>query len=202
MEAMKLNRDYGARSPRVSRIAVVDDDEAARKTLVELVQSEYPKLTVRGFESLFDCYCGVMSFDYILMDISSVCPATMLDMAGRAWAPIGKYASEYPRTEFVLITAMSSNACQDVIDDCVSLGGVERSRMHVGGFMWESKSEPRSIKRTLNQLIKPEDCEWTRTLSKARAVCPARDAGDGRDGDGGTASGCNQPPGVHRRKTL
>lgn len=140
--------------PRVQRIGIVDDDEAARKTLVELLEREFPSLTVRGFESLFSAYEGITTHDYLLIDVSSVCPSTW--HANRAWAPIGKYAEQHPATEFVIVSAMSRNAIRDVIDDCVEYGAVARERLHVGGFMWDD------IKATLHALIKPEDLVWTK----------------------------------------
>lgn len=155
-------------SPRVTRIAIVDDDEEARNTLVELVQGEYPKLTVRGFASIYECYQGVTTYQYILIDVSSLAPQMMRDIQS-AWGPISKYASEYPATEFVITSAASRNCLLDIVDDCVEQGKVERRRLHIAGFLWDRcPGGAGCIKDKLNELIKPEDCEWTKVKSKLK----------------------------------
>lgn len=150
------------KSPRVTRIYIVDDDEASRRSLVELVESEFPKLAVHGFESLFECYRGLTCCDYLLLDVSSVAPLMLGDVS-RAWAPISKYLQEYPRTELVICSAMGRNSVSDVMDDIVEQGGIKRDRLHYGGFLWEASESvaPVTIKKTLHNLIKPHDMEWT-----------------------------------------
>ena len=157
-----MKKDWKGCPPRVRRLGIVDDDEASRDTLVELVQRDFPKLTVHGFSSLFEAYRGITTYDYLLIDVTSVAPSFTL---GREWAPIAKYAEEYPATQFILCSAMSRNALNDVIDECVE-AGVARERFHLGGFMWDSSAESESIKATLHRLIKPEDMEWTKLKKK------------------------------------
>lgn len=151
---------WKGRPPRVKRIGVIDDDSSARDTLVELIRCEFPKLTVKGFESIFKAYEGMTNYDYLLIDISAVAPMMLSDTA-HAWAAISKYADTYPGTEFVLITAASRNCVEDVIDDCVNHGGIARERFHYGGFLWDSNYTGESVKDNLRRLIRPVDCDWT-----------------------------------------
>lgn len=161
----QLNSNWKGCPPRVVRIGVIDDDQGSRDTPVELIQNEYPRLTVKGFESIFQAYEGITTYQYLLIDITSVSPSFTL---GREWAPIAKYAEEHPATNFIIISAMSRSAIQDVIDECVEYGKIDRNRFSYGGFMWESSNPQESIKHHLNSLISQEDTEWTKTLPKKK----------------------------------
>lgn len=153
--------------PRVTRIAVIDDDEDSRKSMIEQIERAFPKLTVRGFDSIFEAYQGITNYDYLLIDVSAVAPQ-MLGDVGRAWAPIGKYAEHYPATNFIITSAMSRNAVEDVINDCVEFGKVERQRICYGGWQWESSYAGESVKAKLQALISPKDTEWTETKSRLK----------------------------------
>ncbi len=162
--------------PRVRRIGIVDDDADARETWVRLLEMHYPKLTVRGFETLFQAYEGITTYDYLLVDISALAP-NFGDFS-RAWVPLAKYAQEHPATHFVIVSAVSRNAVEDLLEDCEKCGGVARDRFTYGGFMWDASSgfmwdassEPVDVKRTLQKLISKEDMEWTPVKRKAKAV--------------------------------
>lgn len=162
-----MKKDWKGCPPRVTRICLVDDDKEKLWQDHELISAEFPSLTVHCYESIFQAYGGILTFDYMLIDVSSVAPLMGGDVA-RAWAPISKYLSEHPRTELVICTAASRNCVNDVMDDIVEQGGIDRARLHYGGFMWSGWSGETNLKDVLHRLIKPEDLVWTKTRKSPR----------------------------------
>jgi hypothetical protein len=162
-----MKKDWKSSPPRVTRIALVDDDSQKLEQDRELIAAEFPSLTIYCYESIFSAYHNLRCFDYLLIDVSSVAPPMGGDVA-RAWAPISKYLSEYPRTELIICTAASRNCVNDVMDDIVEQGGIDRSRLHYGGFMWSGSSVETNLKDVLHSLIKPEDLVWTKCRKSPR----------------------------------
>ncbi len=124
------------------RIVVVDDDDDSRATWLKLLQDEYPKASISGSESLMDAG----NADYLLIDISAVAPMMMGDMS-HAWGPISNYAQKCPGADIIIISGVSRNCANDVMDDCVRFGNVAQERLHYAGFLWDD------VKRKLQEVI-------------------------------------------------
>ena len=152
--------DWKGCPPRVRKIAVVDDDENHRRQLVEHLTNKFPKLTIRDYEDIFECYQGICCFDYIIIDVSSVAPMMMSDVQN-AWAPIAKYLEHYPGTSVIIQSGMSANATQDVIDEVRKYASEDRVIYGGHGF-WNE------LEIVLDRLIKPEYMEWTKVNRKKK----------------------------------
>ncbi len=146
--------------PKYRSFAVVDDDDINRRQFVELIEGEYPKMEVRAHESLYECYRGWQRFDFVLLDVSTVAPNMMRDVAF-AYGPIAKFCQEYPATQLIIHSGMSRNGVHEVIDDVRRVA--PEAVVHYGGCgTWEP------LKKLLKDLIKPEDFEWTKIKSKLK----------------------------------
>lgn len=155
--------DWKGCPPRVTSIAIVNDDEGESRALAESIKRDFPLLSIETYETLFELYQGIRCFDYIICDISAVTP-DMLNPA-RAYAPIAKFMSEYVRPDFIITSAIGRESCQEVIDEIVKALPEAAPRLHYGGY----GGYERGVKAKLHELIKPEDCVWTKVKSKKRA---------------------------------
>ena len=155
-----MKKDWKGCPPKFRNLAIVDDDPEARRQFVELIQGEYPKMEVRDYESIFECFQGWQRFDFVVVDVSSVAPLMAGDVA-HAYAPIAKFLENYPTTQIIIHSAMSRSGTHEVIDEVKRV--CPESTVHYGGIgMWEP------LKKLLNELIKPEDLEWSKVKSKLK----------------------------------
>lgn len=154
--------DWKGCPPRVTSIAIVNDDADISRTLCELIERDFPKLTVEIYKTIFELYQGIRTFDYIIIDISAVAP----DMLNpyRAYAPIVKFMSEYARPDLIITSAISRNSTREVMDEIVKEMPEAESRLHYGGYgQYEGHLSDR-----LHDLIKPEDCVWTKVKKRQK----------------------------------
>jgi hypothetical protein len=160
---MAHKKDWKGCPPRVQSICIVDDEEVCRRQYRELIEAEFPKLAVRAYDTIFAAY-GAGHFDYLIIDVSSVAPLMMSDVA-HAWAPIAKFMENHPGTEIIIVSAMSRSSTHEVIEEVARACG-NPDMVHYGGIgVWESSVEL-GLKTVLHNLIKPLDMEWTKIKSK------------------------------------
>lgn len=153
-----MKKDWKGCPPKYRNLAIVDDDENRRRQFREFLANEFPKLEVSDYETIFECYQGWRRFDFVVIDVSSVAPNMMGDVAF-AYGPIAKFLEAYPATEVIVLSAMSRNATEDVIDDVKR--AVPEAKIRYGGRGdWESPHG--GLKDVLCGLMKPEDFEWTK----------------------------------------
>ena len=151
--------DWKGCPPRVRSIVIIDDCEVARRQFRALIEKDFPKLEVRTYKSIFETYQNFRTFDYMIIDVSSVAPMMMSDVQN-AWAPIAKFMEHYQGTDIIIHSAMARSGTHEVIED-VQKATDRPERVHYGGIgTWEP------MRAKLHELIKPEDMEWTKVKSK------------------------------------
>ncbi len=146
--------------PRVTAVAIVDDDETRRKQFTECLENLFPTLDkIRSYETIFECYQGCQHWDYLVIDVSSVAPLMMGDVQ-HAYAPIAKFLEIHPETCVIILSAMGRPSTEEVVQQVIdAMKGEDEKiadRVKYGGT-----GNLEIFKSFFEREIKPIDLEWT-----------------------------------------
>lgn len=115
-------------------VIFVDDDEDARRQLLELCAATRPDLTAKAAESITEIIHD--KADFYVVDISAV--TFGFSMSG-AYSAICSLMEEHPSAILIITSASSKAAADDIIDDVKAHIG--REPRYGGCGPWEALSK-------------------------------------------------------------
>lgn len=127
-------------------IYVIDDNADNRRQFNDLIEITWSGADVRCFESVYDASQAGASPDLVIIDVSSVAPLMMGDVA-HAYGPIAKFMELHPGADIIILSAMGRNSVYEVVDDVKRI--TQRENVFYGGWgSWEPLEK--MIKQTLD----------------------------------------------------
>lgn len=94
------------------KIWLIDDEEEIGSTNLEKLKQAFPKATITHFTDMFDAMESGGRADYIIIDVSSVCPF-MLDIY-KAYSPIAALINRYPGASIIITSAVGKPALKEL----------------------------------------------------------------------------------------
>jgi DNA-binding NtrC family response regulator len=162
-----MKKDWKGSPPRVTSVAIVDDDETRRKQLTGAIENAYPTLDkVRSYETIFECYQGFQHWDYLIIDVSSVAPLMMGDVQ-HAYAPIAKFMETHPETTVIILSAMGRASTEEVVSQVVEAMKAEDARAE-DRVKYGGTGDIQQLVALVKEMIKPVDLEWTKIKHKKK----------------------------------
>lgn len=107
---------------------IISDDHYDAEAIKEIVFEQCPDAVIRIFQSIFDTG-RAGSVDLVIIDISSVCPITLLHTA---YSPICTLLDLHPGVSVIIASAISKNAAEDVRTDI--LEHIPDANIRIAGF--------------------------------------------------------------------
>lgn len=96
---------------------IVDDDPATRKKMRDEIRESFHgegEWQASEVETIFEAWHGWRHVDFLLVDVSAVCPESCDPMM--CFHPIAKFGQDYPHTKIVLVSGFSPMTLKDVAD--------------------------------------------------------------------------------------